>query len=96
MTKKFDKDGKFAAVGKINEIILEQAIELYINSQNKKKLSFDTRDFDISFSIDIFFPKILKKTLLFFFKYSEIPEIILLGELSPPIASTAITTDFDI
>ena len=48
--KKFDKDGKFAATGKINEIILEQAIELYINSQNKKKLSFDTRDFDISFS----------------------------------------------
>ena len=36
--------------GKKNEIILEQAQELYTNRKNKKKISFDTNDFDISFS----------------------------------------------
>ena len=34
---------------KKNEIIFEQAQELYNNRENKKKLSFDTNDFDISF-----------------------------------------------
>ena len=48
--KNFDKDGLLAASGKKNEIILEQAQELFHNRQNKKKLSFDTNDFDISFS----------------------------------------------
>ena len=48
--QKFDNEGKLAAYGKINEIILEQAQELYTNRKNKQKLSFDTRDFDISFS----------------------------------------------
>ena len=46
--KKFDLDGKFAAIGERNEIIYEQAQELYMNQKNKK-LSFDTNDFDISF-----------------------------------------------
>ena len=36
-------DGKLAAQGKINEIILEQAQELYTNRKNKKKLSFDVK-----------------------------------------------------
>ena len=49
-TKKFDENGNLAAVGKKNEIILEQAQELYINRPNKKKKSFDVNDFDISFS----------------------------------------------
>ncbi len=49
-SKKFDEDGRFAASGKINEIILEQAQELYTNRKNKNKISFDTNDFDISFS----------------------------------------------
>ena len=35
--------------GKKNEIIFEQAQELYYN-RNKEKKSFDTNDFDISFS----------------------------------------------
>ena len=51
---------------------------------------------DICCSKSFFFPKILKNTFVFFFKYSEIPAITLFGELSPPIASTAIITDFDI
>ncbi len=48
--KKYDEGGFLAATGKKNEIILEQAQELYINRKNKKNLSFDTNDFDISFA----------------------------------------------
>ncbi len=48
--KKFDKEGALAASGKKNEIIFEQAQELYFNRKKKEKLSFDTNDFDISFS----------------------------------------------
>ena len=47
--KKFDENGILASAGERNEIIFEQAQELYINRNNKKKLSFDTNDFDISF-----------------------------------------------
>ena len=47
--KKFDYDGLFASSGKRNEIIFEQAQELYMNRNHKNKLSFDTNDFDISF-----------------------------------------------
>ena len=47
--EKFDKNGKLASIGKRNEIILEQARELYSYRINKEKLSFDTSDFDISF-----------------------------------------------
>ncbi len=47
---KFDKDGKLAMVGENNEIIFEQAQELYSNRINKNKLSFDINDFDISFA----------------------------------------------
>lgn len=47
--KKFDQDGLLAASGKRDKIIFEQAQELYANRNNKKKLSFDTNDFDISF-----------------------------------------------
>ena len=47
--KKFDKDGNLALTGKKNQIIFEQAQELYMNSRRKKKLSFDTNDFDVSF-----------------------------------------------
>ena len=47
--KKFDKDGKLALSGVKNEIIFEQAQELYANRNSKKKLSFDVNDFDISF-----------------------------------------------
>ena len=47
--KKFDKDGDLASSGFKNEIIFEQAQELYSNRNSKKKLSLDTNDFDISF-----------------------------------------------
>tara|TARA_A100001015_G_scaffold163167_1_gene181359 strand:+ start:20152 stop:21270 length:1119 start_codon:yes stop_codon:yes gene_type:complete len=47
---RFDLDGKLALAGKINEIILEQAQDLYSNRTNKQKISFDTNDFDISFA----------------------------------------------
>ena len=47
--KKFDHNGQIANRGKKNEIIYEQAQELYYN-RNKEKKSFDTNDFDISFS----------------------------------------------
>ena len=46
---KFDLDGNLASIGKKNEVIFEQAQELYTNRNNKNKLSFDTNDFDISF-----------------------------------------------
>mgnify|MGYP001411798155 CR=1 FL=1 len=46
--KKFDIDGQLATSGTRNEIIFEQAQELYMNQKNKK-LTFDTNDFDISF-----------------------------------------------
>ena len=48
--KKFDKDGNLASSGTKNEIIFEQAQELYANRDNKKKSTFDTNDFDISFA----------------------------------------------
>ena len=47
--KKFDEGGNLALSGIKNEIIFEQALELYSNRENKK-LSFDTNDFDISFA----------------------------------------------
>ena len=46
---KFDRDGNLALAGRKNDIIFEQAQELYMNRLNKKKLSYDINDFDISF-----------------------------------------------
>ena len=46
----FDNSGKISSSGQINQIILEQAQELYANRVNINKLSFDTSDFDISFA----------------------------------------------
>jgi anhydro-N-acetylmuramic acid kinase len=48
--KKFDMNGDMALSGKKNEIIFEQAKQLYDNRINKKKLTFDTNDFDVSFA----------------------------------------------
>ena len=48
--KKFDEGGNLALIGKKNEIIFEQAQELYLNRKSKEKRSFDTNDFDISFA----------------------------------------------
>ncbi len=46
---KFDIDGKLAASGKTNEVILEQAQNLFTNRIDKNQISFDINDFDISF-----------------------------------------------
>jgi len=48
--KKFDEGGNLALIGTKNEIIFEQAQELYSNREIKDKKSFDTNDFDISFA----------------------------------------------
>ena len=47
--KKYDNDGILAKTGKMNEIIFEQAQELFSSRFNKKILSFDVNDFDVSF-----------------------------------------------
>jgi anhydro-N-acetylmuramic acid kinase len=46
---KFDKDGLLALKGKRNEIIFEQAQDLFSNRKNLNNLSFDVNDFDVSF-----------------------------------------------
>ena len=49
--KKIDFEGRVASRGKINEIILEQALELYENfAEQNLSSSFDIKDFDISFA----------------------------------------------
>ena len=48
---KFDLDGKISNRGKVNEVILEQALEIHENNfQKKNSISLDTNDFDISFA----------------------------------------------
>ena len=50
-SEKFDRGGKISNRGKINEIILEQALEIYENNfQKKNNISLDINDFDISFA----------------------------------------------
>ncbi len=49
--ERFDLDGKISSRGKINEIILEQALEAHENNfQKRNNISLDTSDFDISFA----------------------------------------------
>ncbi len=45
----FDRDGTFAQTGKVDHIILENAIDFFISSNISKKKSFDILDFDFSF-----------------------------------------------
>ena len=47
--KKYDQDGSLAKSGTRNQIIFEQAQELFSNRINKKNSSFDVNDFDVSF-----------------------------------------------
>ena len=90
--KKFDKDGLIASTGTKNEIILEQAEELYSNRKNKKKISFDVNDFDISFvrgltledgvaTLTEFTARIISEELLFSFKNqtNKINNVLLCG-----------------
>ena len=45
----FDKDGAYAAIGKTNDLMLNQALDNFDNRPDKNRLSFDTKDFDINF-----------------------------------------------
>ena len=45
----FDKDGAYAAMGKTNDLMLNQALDNFDNRPDKDRLSFDTKDFDINF-----------------------------------------------
>jgi len=45
----FDKDGAYAAMGKTNALMLNQALDNFDNRPDKNRLSFDTKDFDINF-----------------------------------------------
>ncbi len=47
--ERFDKDGLIARSGKIDKLILNQAIENFVNNPNYEK-SLDTKDFDIFFA----------------------------------------------
>ncbi|MDB9739301.1 anhydro-N-acetylmuramic acid kinase [Candidatus Pelagibacter sp.] len=46
---KYDENGKASSIGKTSEVILNQAIDNFDNISIKKKLSFDIKDFDLSF-----------------------------------------------
>ncbi|WP_415314613.1 anhydro-N-acetylmuramic acid kinase [Candidatus Pelagibacter sp. Uisw_137] len=46
---KYDENGKASDIGKTSEVILNQAIDNFDNISNQKKLSFDVKDFDLSF-----------------------------------------------
>ena len=46
---KYDENGKASDIGKTSEVILNQAIDNFDNINNQKKLSFDIKDFDLSF-----------------------------------------------
>ena len=45
----FDKDGLYAAMGKTNDLMLNQALDNFDNRPDQNRLSFDTKDFDINF-----------------------------------------------
>ena len=46
---RYDFSGKAASIGKIDEIILNQAIENFENIKKNNNLSFDIKDFDLNF-----------------------------------------------
>ena len=47
--KNFDKNGEIANAGKVDKLILNQALDNFENSFVKKRLSFDTKDFSLGF-----------------------------------------------
>ena len=46
---KYDENGKASNIGKTSEVILNQAIDNFDNISSQEKLSFDIKDFDLSF-----------------------------------------------
>ena len=90
--KKFDENGNLALSGTKNEIIFEQAQELYLNSESKDKRSYDTNDFDISFARGLtledgaatltdFTASIIGQELTYIIKnsYQKIKEVLICG-----------------
>mgnify|MGYP001965167480 FL=1 len=47
--KNYDEEGKLAKLGKINQIVLKQSLEIFYNNNISKKKSYDVKDFDLSF-----------------------------------------------
>jgi len=47
--ERFDKNGELARAGKIDKIILNQAIDNFDSIKNNNNLSFDVKDFDLNF-----------------------------------------------
>ncbi len=45
----FDENGSIAKSGKINQQILNQGLDIFLNSSLSKKKSYDVKDFDLSF-----------------------------------------------
>ena len=45
----FDENGAYAAMGKTNDLMLNQALDNFDNRPDQNRLSFDTKDFDINF-----------------------------------------------
>ena len=90
--KRYDDGGKISEIGKVNEIILEQALETHENNfQKKDSISLDTNDFDISFArglnledgtatLTAFSAKIISSSINFLLKeYDKEIKIILCG-----------------
>ena len=46
---KFDNKGEIAKSGKVNQLILNQALDNFENELYQKKISFDIKDFSLSF-----------------------------------------------
>jgi anhydro-N-acetylmuramic acid kinase len=46
---KYDKDGEASNIGTTSKTVLNQAIDNFDNISNQKKISFDTKDFDLGF-----------------------------------------------
>ena len=46
---KFDNNGEIAKKGRMNELIINQALDNFSNSHNQNRLSFDTKDFSLGF-----------------------------------------------
>ncbi|OUX53192.1 MAG: anhydro-N-acetylmuramic acid kinase [Pelagibacteraceae bacterium TMED287] len=47
--KHYDNNGEIAQSGKINKIILDQALDTFYNNDTSKIKSYDTKDFDLGF-----------------------------------------------
>jgi len=47
--KKYDKDGSIAKLGKINSVILNNALNNHKSLKTKNTLSYDAKDFDLNF-----------------------------------------------